>query len=76
MKTLISIIDELYNTLHIPCVIFDKDLQLIHPKITIIDMKQFLHDVFLMTYHQVHILVYVIVLLMRECKSLMKNKTI
>lgn len=58
MKTLISIIDELYNTLHIPCVIFDKDLQLIHPKITIIDMKQFLHDVFLMTYHQVHILVY------------------
>ena len=37
MKTLISIIDELYNTLHIPCVIFDKDLQLIHPKITIID---------------------------------------
>lgn len=58
MDALISIIDELYNTQHIPCVIFDEQFQLIHPKITMIDLKEFLHDVFSMTHHHVHILVY------------------
>ncbi len=58
MKAFISIIDELYNTLHIPCVIFDENYQLIHPKITVIDIRKFLDDVFTMTHYQVHILVY------------------
>lgn len=58
MDALISIIDELYNTQHIPCAIFDEQLQLIHPQITMIDLREFLHDVFSMTHHHAHILVY------------------
>ncbi|WP_028044075.1 helix-turn-helix domain-containing protein [Candidatus Stoquefichus massiliensis] len=58
MEAIISIIDELYNTLHIPCVIFDQEYHLIHPKITMINLKEFLDDVFTMTHHDVHILVY------------------
>lgn len=58
MEALISIIDELYSTMHIPCAIFDESLKLIHPKITVIDLRQFLHDVFSMAHHYAHILVY------------------
>ncbi|MEG0366841.1 MAG: AraC family transcriptional regulator, partial [Coprobacillus sp.] len=58
MKALISIIDELYSTQHIPCAIFDEEYQLIHPRITIINFKEFLNDIFTMAHHHVHILVY------------------
>lgn len=58
METIISIIDELYNSMKIPCVIFDEHYHLIHPKITMISLKEFLDDVFSMTHYDVHILVY------------------
>lgn len=58
MEVIISVVDELYNILHIPCVFFDEHYHLIHPKITMIDLKEFLNDVFKMTHNDVHILVY------------------
>lgn len=57
IEDLIPIIDELYNRTHIPCGIMDEQLRLLYPKVTMVDIHDFLQGVLFISPDKLKIIV-------------------
>ena len=57
IEVLIPIIDELYNRFHIPCGIMDEQFHLLHPKVTMVDIHDFLQGVLFISPEKLKIIV-------------------